>query len=144
MQLLSGFFDGRLALRIDGLDTCFLPIIQIESRSGRGCFLLYRHQGVRKGRSFAAIAGRRSLIADESVESKGGENAVSDRIRRKLTITLIIEGSGEYNFILAPVVSTSVIDKDTALKNKKKVKFFSERYFCHICIRQAGPLFRAR
>ena len=35
-------------------------------------------------------------------------------------------------------------DKDTALKNKKKVKFFSERYFCHICIRQAGPLFRAR
>ena len=34
--------------------------------------------------------------------------------------------------------------KDTALKNKNKVKFFSERYFCHICIRQAGPLFRAR
>jgi hypothetical protein len=34
--------------------------------------------------------------------------------------------------------------KDTALKNKKKVKFFSEIYFCHICKRQAGPLFRAR
>lgn len=33
---------------------------------------------------------------------------------------------------------------DTALKNKKKVKFFSEGYFCHICIRQARPLFRVR